>query len=139
MPPFLPRIVTLVHFLRALFAMELYPGTSLRFHVSPDVQYEQILRVRNLTPRSARVRIGRFPKILYFQVKVKTMSSIAPNLYVDILVKFRFRAGELMPRNLEDEIEVRLQGGPRQVIRLIASRGDGALTDFNVVSVPPKS
>ena len=104
--------------------MEIYPGEVIEFSdVKPDVLHERIMRIRNLTSRNARVRISTFPKFSYFSVKLKSLSAVAPNLYVDAVVSFRFRADEVMPSVLEDALHVRLEGGPVQAIKLLAKRG----------------
>ncbi len=103
--------------------MEIYPGEVAEFPgVEAEVQYERIVRIRNLSAKSARVRISKFPKFSYFAAKLKSLTAVAPNLYVDVVVTFRFRSHELMPNVLEDELELKLEGGPTQTVKLVARK-----------------
>ena len=90
--------------------MEVYPGSVEFVEVVENVVYECLVRVRNLTGRSARVRITEFPKYPYFRAQVQSLSAVAPNLYVDIVVSFQFRAQEIMPNTLVDGLTVKLEG-----------------------------
>ena len=88
----------------------MYPGEVEFLGVQEGVQYEHLLRVRNLTGRSGRVRISEFPKYSYFHAQLQSLNAVAPNLYVDILVTFHFRSHEIMPNTLLDGLTVKLEG-----------------------------
>jgi hypothetical protein len=103
--------------------MEVIPSDSIQFSsVQVDVQYEQIVRIRNLSGKSARLRIHRQPKFSYFTLSLRSLESIAPNLYADILVSFRFKDTDIMPSVLDDSFELKLENIPSPVTLKLQAR-----------------